>query len=120
MVYALALDGDGNLYAGGSFHTAGRVSANHVAKWNGTAWSPLGSGTSDWVYALAVDDAGNVYAGGSFDSAGGVSANLIAKWDGAVWSPLGSGMAGEDLPGVSALAVDNPGHAVYALSLIHI
>ena len=43
-VYALAADGAGNLYAGGSFTAAGGVSANDVAKWDGTAWTPLGSG----------------------------------------------------------------------------
>ncbi|MGB9613419.1 MAG: chitobiase/beta-hexosaminidase C-terminal domain-containing protein, partial [Candidatus Margulisiibacteriota bacterium] len=38
-VYALAVDSSGNLYAGGSFTTAGGVSANRIAKWNGSSWS---------------------------------------------------------------------------------
>ena len=42
-VYALAWDGT-NLYVGGRFTTAGGVSANYIASWNGSAWSPLGSG----------------------------------------------------------------------------
>ena len=41
---ALAVDASGNLYAGGDFTTAGGVSANHIAKWDGTNWSALGSG----------------------------------------------------------------------------
>ena len=94
-----------NLYAGGDFTTAGGVTANNIAKWDGSAWSALGSGMSCWrsyVYALAVSGT-NLYAGGEFTTAGGVSANSIAKWDGSAWSALGSGMNGSIR--VSALAV---------------
>ena len=42
-VYALAVSGT-NLYAGGSFSTAGGVPANFIAKWDGSTWSALGSG----------------------------------------------------------------------------
>ena len=44
-VYVLAIDGDGNVYAGGDFTTAGGVSANHIAKWNVStnSWSALGN-----------------------------------------------------------------------------
>ena len=43
-VLALAVDGAGNLYAGGGFTSAGGVAANDIAKWDGSAWSALGSG----------------------------------------------------------------------------
>ena len=33
-----------NLYAGGEFTIAGGVTANYIAKWDGNAWSALGSG----------------------------------------------------------------------------
>ncbi len=89
VVWALAVDGDDNLYAGGYFTTAGGVSANGIAKWDGTAWSPLGSGMDSDVWALAVDGDDNLYAGGEFTTAGGVSANGIAKWDGTAWSRPG-------------------------------
>ena len=42
-VSALAVSGS-DLYAGGAFPTAGGGAANHVAKWNGSSWSALGSG----------------------------------------------------------------------------
>ena len=63
-VDALAVDGAGRLYAGGRFTTAGGVSANNIAQWDGTAWSPLGSGVDSYaltqvVEALVVDGAGN-------------------------------------------------------------
>ena len=56
-VVALTVFDDGTgaaLYAGGMFTTAGGVSANSIAKWNGSAWSPLGSGIDDYVAALTA------------------------------------------------------------------
>ena len=111
-VNALAVDNSGNVYAGGSFTQAGGIPANGIAKWDGTAWSALGTGMGgDWpyVYALAVDGSGNVYAGGEFTTAGGVAVNWIAKWNGTAWSTVGTGMNGS----VRALAVDGSGN-VYA------
>jgi len=43
-VSPLAVDNAGNLYASGKFTSAGGVMVNSIAKWNGTAWSALGSG----------------------------------------------------------------------------
>ncbi len=104
VVTSLALDGDGNLYAGGFFGAAGGVAANFIAKWNGSTWSALGTGAANGmnstVTALALDGQGNLYAGGNFTKAGGVTVNHVAKWDGSTWSALGSGTDGN----VSALA----------------
>src|SRR6185436_15833401 len=124
-VRALASHDDGSgpaLFAGGLFSSAGGVAANKIARWNGTSWTPLGSGMTGntSVNALAVyDDGGGpaLYAGGSFTSAGGVPASCIAKWDGASWSALGSGMTGGlSTTSVSALTVfdDGSGPALYA------
>jgi hypothetical protein len=66
------------------------VSATYVAKWNGSAWSALGSGMNNVVYAVTADEAGHLFVGGNFTTAGGVTANGIAKWDGSAWSALGS------------------------------
>jgi hypothetical protein len=60
LVYALAIDSSGNLYAGGAFTTAGGTTVNNIAKWNGTSWSALGAGISGGVYALAIDSSGNL------------------------------------------------------------
>ena len=46
-VYATVVDGSGNLYIGGDFTIVGEVLANNVAKWNGSAWSALGSGVNE-------------------------------------------------------------------------
>ena len=92
--HALAVSGT-NLYAGGWFTKAGGVPANRIAKWDGSAWSALGSGmaTATTLGSLALAVSGtDLYAGGYFTTAGGVPANGIAKWDGSAWSALGSGM----------------------------
>lgn len=109
-------DGSGvALYAGGEFLTAGNVAASRIARWDGAAFVPLGSGVDGTVHALVVHDEGAgdaLYAGGAFTSAGGSPASRIARWDGANWSPLGAGLAGE----VTALTVfdDGTGSALYA------
>lgn len=106
-VYALAVDGSGDLYAGGAFTAlAGGGGISHVAKWSGGFWYGLGGGVNNTVWALAVDASSNLYAGGDFTAAGGTSAIDIAKWNGSSWTALGSGMNGR----VSALAADASGN----------
>jgi hypothetical protein len=120
-VFALHAFDDGTgpaLFAGGALDTAGGVSANNIAKWNGTIWSTLGSGLNGEADALQVFDDGSgpaLYAGGNFTMAGGASANDIARWDGASWSSLGSGLSGPSHR-VQALATfdDGSGPALYA------
>jgi len=77
-VYALK-EYNGRLIAGGYFVTVGGVSANHIAAWEGSFWSPLGAGTNKEVNALTVYN-GRLIAGGDFDTAGAVSASKIAAW----------------------------------------
>ncbi len=117
-VSALALLGT-SLYAGGYFDTLPDQKANSIAKWDGSTWSPLGSGITGppdadcrggKVHALAVSG-NNLYVGGFFTNAGGVSAKNIARWNGSSWSALGSGMGGQ-WPEVFALAVS--GNTLYA------
>ncbi|MEY4071017.1 MAG: hypothetical protein RL721_1631, partial [Candidatus Eisenbacteria bacterium] len=104
-VYALVVDGAGNLYAGGAFSHAGGVVTNGIAKWDGHEWSALGTGMNDIVLSLAVDAAGHVYAGGWFTTAGGVAAQHVARWDGTSWAALGEGVDAA----AQALAVDGAG-----------
>lgn len=96
VIFATVTDDAGNLYIGGHFSHVGGVAANNIAKWDGQAWSALGSGVSyeggdTIVYALAVSGT-NLYAGGWFTAAGGSTALGIAKWDGSAWSALGGGL----------------------------
>lgn len=103
---------DNALYAGGAFTTAGGNAANRIAKWNGTSWSALGTGTNGFLGALAVFN-GDLYVGGAFTQAGGNSANNIAQWNGSSWSPLIAGLNNVGLnASVSALTTFNG--ALYA------
>jgi hypothetical protein len=112
IVYALAVVGN-EVFVGGTFTSAGGVSANYVARFNTqtNTWSSLGTGSQNgvsyWVNALAV--VGNeVVVGGTFTSAGGVSANNVARFNTQTntWSTLGTGSQnGVSGGGVYALAV---------------
>src|SRR5512146_916060 len=103
-VYALAVF-NGELIAAGEFMEARDVLVNHIARWDGSSWQPLGAGLDgNGVYALAVYD-GGLIAGGWFHSAGGTALNHIARWDGASWSPLDLGVGAYDGEYVQALAV---------------
>lgn len=104
-VYALAVDQAGNLYAGCDFTTAGGVSVNYVARWDGTSWSLLGAGIGGdhyAVHALAIDS-NNVYAAANYDWYG-TCHTVLAKWDGTRWSGIdnGNGVVDE----IFALAAD--------------
>ena len=88
-IRALTVFDDGTgpaLYAGGEFHDAGGTPANSVARWDGTAFTPLGSGlpgTLPWVYSMTTFDDGSgpaLWAGGVFDTAGVHSSRAVARW----------------------------------------
>lgn len=97
LVVGLDVDASGNLYAVGSFQYINGVLVNGVAKWNGTVWSPLGSGvnpaTSPGPTVVAVSGS-NVYVGGGISSIGGITVSSIAMWNGSVWSNVGGGVSG--------------------------
>jgi hypothetical protein len=115
LVAAVAVSGS-NLYVGGVFtNAAGIEAADYVARWNGNAWSALGSnGSGDgalgfgWVDALAVSGS-DLYVGGGFTNAAGIeTADYVARWSGGAWSALGSNGSGDGALGfgwVDALAV---------------
>ena len=86
---------NGQLCAGGAFTTADSNNSNHIAFWDGTTWSKLGTGIAgSYVSALATNNQ-ELFVGGVFNSAGGISAFDIAKWNGASWYTVGTyGMNG--------------------------
>jgi len=83
---------NGELYVGGLFSKAGNgsITANNIAKWNGTTWSALGTGANGEVKCFTVLGS-DLYIGGDFTSVNGVPANRIAKYNGSVWSAVGAG-----------------------------
>lgn len=93
-VTALAVLPQGDLVAGGWFEVAGTTRADRVARWDGSAWHPLGAGLNDAVNTVAAMPNGDVVVGGVFTSAGGNAIANIARWDGSSWTPLGVGLNG--------------------------
>lgn len=83
-VYATAIY-NGDLIVAGKFTSAGGMSANHIARWDGSSWTPLGAGVNGKVNALTVYK-GNLVAAGEFTMAGGLEVNFIAQWDGTEWN----------------------------------
>lgn len=99
MVFDDGRGGGPALYVGGYFTAVGGIPANHIARWDGRDWSPLGSGLDGAVRAMAVFDDGSgrgpaLYVGGGFDTAGDQEAGRIARWDGSTWSSLDGGVNG--------------------------
>ncbi|MBF9239805.1 T9SS type A sorting domain-containing protein [Hymenobacter sp. BT683] len=94
-VYDLLVAPNGDVLAGGLFRRMGGVpNADMVARWDGTAWHPLGPGLNNTVHALARGAGGDLYATGTFTDAGGdPAADGVARWDGTAWHPLGTGLS---------------------------
>lgn len=105
------------LYAVGSFtQILFGDQANRIARWDGTSWSPLGSGLSFPGNSLAVFDDGSgpaLYVGGNFAVSGDILTNGIAWWDGENFSQLAPQGANSN---VWSLVVfdDGSGPALYA------
>jgi hypothetical protein len=82
---------------------AGIVQADNVVRWDGSAWSALGSGaggSDGWfpspttIYAL-TSSGSKVYATGNFQDAGGdPTADNVAVFNGSAWGPVGSSGTG--------------------------
>ncbi len=88
-----------DLYVGGQFTSAVNsgtpIETNNIAKWNGSTWSSLSKGLSNYVNAIFSGSDG-LYVGGIFTSASNsgvsVTTNRIAKWNGSTWSSLSNGL----------------------------
>ena len=108
--YAMVSYG-GNLYAGGTFQSAGGDPLNpqtamYIAQFDGSYWYPVGSGLNEHITDMTIYN-DQLIVSGYFTEAGGIEANYIAAWDGSSWHALGSGMAKPYTCKVTALAVHN-------------
>ncbi len=122
-VRALAARGTTIFVGTDAVDVAGIPQADHVARWNGVAWSAVGNnaaGDDGWlpasssIYSLAISGS-LVIAGGSFNNANGVAtADMVAYFDGEVWRPIGSNGAGNGPILTAVTAVGVFGHKIYA------
>jgi hypothetical protein len=94
-----------DVYAGGDFENAGgNASGDYIARWDGSAWYPLGDGLTNTVYALDASGP-NLYVGGYFTDAGGhAEGDHIARWNGKGWLTLDSGVDNM----INAISVEGP------------
>jgi hypothetical protein len=99
-VRALATDGTNVYVATDSTDVAGIPQADRIAKWDGSAWSAVGSDAAggngifppaSTVYSIAVLGS-KIYAGGQFQNANGnpLADNLVV-FDGKAWNPVANG-----------------------------
>ena len=70
---------NGALWAVGFFESAGGMPAHHVARWDDSGWSPMGSG-ADWSTSQCGAWGGSVVVAGGFETIDGVEVNYIARW----------------------------------------
>ena len=110
---------DGSLYIGGIFNQAGDVIANHVVRYDGSNFYPLGEMPANGfatppinVSCIGRADDG-IYVGGLLTAAGRTLANRIARWDGTNWYPLADGTAGGASGANRVLAIAGRGSEVY-------
>jgi hypothetical protein len=85
---------DGQLYVGGAFTQAGGAAANRIARWNGVAWSTVGTGANANVEVMRAYNDGaqtRLAAAGAFTTISGTTASRIALFDGTNWSAIGAG-----------------------------
>jgi hypothetical protein len=82
---------------------AGIAQADHVARWNGTAWFAVGAdtgGANGWFPAATsinalTSDGAHLFVTGTFQNANGdARADNVAFFDGTAWHPIGSDGAG--------------------------
>ncbi len=85
-IRAIAVAANNDLIVTGIFDHIDGTAANGIARWNGVAWQPLGTGLPGLANALLALPNGDVLAGGYF-TPGGTS---VLRWDGVSWSPFGS------------------------------
>src|SRR5690606_17205596 len=69
---------EGDLIAGGRFHTIDGITANNVARWDGDSWQALGDGVDELIHVLAVYES-DIYAG---------TDTGLMRWDGSSWSAV--------------------------------
>jgi hypothetical protein len=82
------------LLVGGNFTSVGGLSAKCIAIWNGSTWSPLGTGADNAVLSAAQLSNSDVIVGGQFSFAGGVYTPRVARWHNGAWSAISSSLVG--------------------------
>jgi hypothetical protein len=99
---------DSAYYIAGQWLTANGVTTNGIAKWDGSNFTALGTGTTNIIYDLVFDPSGNLYAVGEGTFGGVAGTQSIARWNGSAWQAVGT-VAG----GVIYTVAAGPDGAIY-------
>ena len=92
-IYTLSAMGS-ELHVGGWFIELDGTAAFGAARWNGSAWTALGTGVTsdrnDPIDSIVFDDGSGpaIYMSGSFDRAGESGAKYLARWQNDTWSAV--------------------------------
>lgn len=109
-VYSIVVAPNGDVYAGGSFETAGGVTGTaHVARWDGTKWNAMATGLNNYVVTMVWAPSKLLYLGGSFTNADGSFGDYLCYWDGAYFHEVGVKELNAEL---TSVAVDQSGRLV--------
>jgi hypothetical protein len=76
----LAVMPNGDLIATGDFEIAGGAPANRIARWNGSAWSPIGAGVNWQASDMIVLQHGVLALGGGFQFVDGQVSVAFARY----------------------------------------
>lgn len=80
---------EGSVYACGFFTRIGGVQANHIARWNGATWEPVGGGLPDEGHSMLSFQGALHVAKYEWNA----DSNYLFRWNSGIstWSRLGSG-----------------------------
>lgn len=96
----------GTLYAGGAFSEISGVAANGVAKFDGSTWSPVGTGINDTSFGVfgLLATGNELFVGGGFTMIGGIKSNNVGRFDGTAFVDIFGGVSGNVNGAVSTRA----------------
>src|ERR1700730_7354511 len=106
-VYAIAVQSDGRILAGGNFTSIGGQTRNYIARLDATTGlaDSFNPNANSSVFSIAVQADGKILAGGVFTSIGGQTRNHIARLDAT------TGLADSFDPNANGVCRSIPGQA---------
>ncbi len=81
----------GDVIVGGDFEFVEQMRVDHIARFDGENWWPMGNGLDRMVIDAIVFE-NDLIVSGYFENSGDTPLNHVARWDGASWEPMGAGL----------------------------
>lgn len=96
----------GDILVVGRFSSSGSTTAQGIARWNGSAWSPVGTGIDHQQrtpHCVVVQGNGDILVGGAFRAKGLAQGSRLTEFRGTTWQAIGPGLD----EGANRLCVDS-------------